>query len=180
MSRIGEIPIKIPEGIDFNIKGNVAEAKNDKGVLKQKIHSGIKIEVKENTVYLSRPNNSKYFKSLHGLYRSLLYNMMYGLSEGYEKRLEIRGIGYDVKVNGKTVIFNLGYSHPIYFLPPDGITIEIPEQNKIIVKGFDKPLVGEVAAKIRSFRPPEPYKGKGIRYIDEHVRKKAGKAAITA
>ncbi len=180
MSRIGETPIKISDGIDCTIKDNTVIVKNDKGVLKQKIHSSIKINVKDNTIYLIRPNDSKYFKSLHGLYRSLINNMIVGLTEGYEKRLEIRGIGYGVKLNGKTVIFNLGYSHPIYFIPPDGITIEIPEQNKIVVKGNDKHLVGEVAAKIRLFRPPEPYKGKGIRYIDEYVKKKAGKAAITA
>ncbi|MFO7890798.1 MAG: 50S ribosomal protein L6 [bacterium] len=180
MSRIGEMPIKIPDGIDFTIKDNTVVVKNEKGVLKEKIHSGIKIKVKENTVYITRPNDSKYFRSLHGLYRSLIYNMIFGLKEGYEKHLEIHGIGYDIKLSGKTVIFNLGYSHPIYFIPPDNITIETPEQNKIVVKGFDKALVGEVAAKIRAFRPPEPYKGKGIRFIDEHVRKKAGKAAITA
>lgn len=180
MSRIGEIPIKIPDGIDFTFKDNTVVIKKDKYVLKQDIHSGIKIKVKDNTVYLSRPNDSKYFRSLHGLYRSLIYNMMFGLTQGYEKRLEIHGIGYDAQLNVKTVIFNLGYSHPIYFIPPDTITIEIPEQNKILVKGFDKALVGEVAAKIRAFRPPEPYKGKGIRFVDEHVKKKAGKAAITA
>lgn len=180
MSRIGEIPIEIPEGIDFTFKDNTVVVKNEKGVLKQKIHSGIKIKIKDNTVNITRPDDSKYFRSLHGLYRSLIYNMIFGLTQGYEKRLEIHGIGYDAKLNGKTVVFNLGYSHPIYFIPPDEITIEIPEQNKILVKGYDKALVGEVAAKIRAFRPPEPYKGKGIRFVDEHVRKKAGKAAVTA
>jgi large subunit ribosomal protein L6 len=180
LSRVGIIPIEIPEGIDFSIKNNIVTVKKGEQVLQQEILSGIKVEVKDNTIYLNRPNDTKYFKSLHGLYRSLIYNMIFGLTQGYEKRLELRGIGYDVKLDGKTVIFNIGYSHPIYFILPDGITIEIPEQNKIIVKGFDKALVGEVAAKIRSFRPPEPYKGKGIRYIDEHVKKKAGKAAITA
>ncbi len=180
MSRVGIIPIEIPEGIDFSFKDNIVTVKKGEKVLQQEILSGIKVEVKDNTIYLNRPNDTKYFKSLHGLYRSLIYNMIFGLTQGYEKRLELRGIGYDVKLDGKTVIFNIGYSHPIYFILPDGITIEIPEQNKIIVKGFDKALVGEVAAKIRSFRPPEPYKGKGIRYVDEHVKKKAGKAAITA
>ena len=180
MSRVGKIPIIIPDGIDFSVKNNIVTVKKEQNVLKQEILSGIKVEVKDNTIYLSRPNDSKYFKSLHGLYRSLIYNMIFGLTKGYEKQLELRGIGYDVKLNGKAVVLSIGYSHPIYFIPPDGITIETPEQNKIIVKGFDKALVGEVAAKIRSFRPPEPYKGKGIRYVDEHVKKKAGKAAITA
>lgn len=178
MSRVGELPIKIPDGIEVKQEDDFCIVKSDKGILKERINPNISIEIKDNILKLKRINDDKFQKSLHGLYRSLINNMILGLKDGFEKRLEIHGVGYKVEVNGKAIIFSLGYSHPIYFIPPEDITIDVPAQNNLFVKGFDKQLVGEVAAKIRSFRPPEPYKGKGIRYVGEYVRRKAGKTAV--
>ena len=178
MSRVGKMPITVPEGIQIEKQGSVIIVKGEKGVLKQRIHPDMKVVIEENSVRVERPGNNQFHRSLHGLTRSLIYNMVYGLTTGYEKRLEIVGVGYKADWKGRALMFQLGYSHPIYFVPPEGITIEVPAPNSVVVKGIDKQLVGQVAAKIRSFRPPEPYKGKGIRYEGEYVRRKAGKAAV--
>ena len=136
----------------------------------------MKVIVEDNVIRVERPSENKFHKSLHGLTRSLIQNMVTGLTEGFSIKLEIVGVGYRAEIKGKNLVLLLGYSHPIYFAPPEGISIEVPVPNTVVIKGIDKHLVGQVAAKIRSFRPPEPYKGKGVRYEGEHVRRKAGKA----
>jgi large subunit ribosomal protein L6 len=178
LSRVGKLPITIPDGIQVEKKGNLIIVKGEKGVLQEKIHPDIQVAIEGNTVKVERPSNNNFHRSLHGLSRSLIQNMVIGLTDGYEKRLEIVGVGYRIEQKGKALVLQLGYSHPIYFVPPEGIIIEIPAPTQIIVKGIDKQLVGQVAAKIRSFKPPEPYKGKGIRYIGEYVRRKAGKTTV--
>ena len=178
MSRVGKLPITIPDGIQVEKKGDLIIVKGEKGLLQEKIHPDIQVAIEGNVVKVERPSNNNFHRSLHGLSRSLIQNMVTGLTDGYEKRLEIVGVGYRIEQKGKTLVLQLGYSHPIYFVPPEGIIIEIPAPTQIIVKGIDKQLVGQVAAKIRSFKPPEPYKGKGIRYIDEYVRRKAGKTTV--
>jgi large subunit ribosomal protein L6 len=135
------------------------------------------IEIPKGVTIVSRPNDTKENKSLHGLTRALIQNMVIGVDESYKKTLDIVGVGYRAELKGKNLLLNLGYSHPIYFIPPEGVTIETPSQTQVVVSGVDKQLVGQVAAKIRSFRKPEPYKGKGIKYSDEHIRRKAGKTA---
>ena len=177
MSRIGKKPIEIPKGITISQKENVINVKGPKGELQQKVHSNIKIEINNGEVIVSRPDDSKENKSLHGLTRALIQNMVSGVDESYKKTLDIVGVGYRAELKGKNLLLNLGYSHPIYFIPPEGVTIETPSQTQVVVSGVDKQLVGQVAAKIRSFRKPEPYKGKGIKYSDEHIRRKAGKTA---
>ena len=178
MSRVGKLPIRVPEGIHVEINGDFVVVKGTKGELKEKIHPDMKVVIKENEVRVERPSDNRFHRSLHGLSRSLIQNMVAGLTAGYQKRLEIVGVGYRAEIKGKALALQLGYSHPIYFIPPEGIFLEVPSQNIIIVKGIDKHLVGQVASKIRSFRPPEPYKGKGIRYDKEQVRKKAGKTMV--
>lgn len=178
MSRVGKLPITIPDGIQVEKKGDLIIVKGEKGLLQEKIHPDIQVAIEGNVVKVERPSNNNFHRSLHGLSRSLIQNMVTGLTDGYEKRLEIVGVGYRIEQKGKTLVLQLGYSHPIYFVPPEGIIIEIPAPTQIIVKGIDKQLVGQVAAKIRSFKPPEPYKGKGIRYIGEYVRRKAGKTTV--
>jgi len=178
LSRVGKLPIAIPEGIQIEKEDNLITVKGEKGILKQRIHPDMKVIIEEKSVRVERPSDNQFHKSLHGLTRSLIYNMVYGLTVGYEKRLEIVGVGYRADLKGRVLMLQLGYSHPIYFVPPEGITVDAPTPNSVVVKGIDKQLVGQVAAKIRSFRPPEPYKGKGIRYEGEYVRRKAGKAAV--
>ncbi len=178
MSRVGEKPVLIPEGIQVEKKGNVVSVRNDKGVLEERIHSAIKVIIEENQIRVERSSDGRFHRSLHGLTRSLIQNMVTGLTDGFEKRLEIVGVGYRVELKGRTLFFQLGYAHPIYFIPPEGINIEVVSNNLLIVRGVDKQLVGQVAAKIRSFRKPEPYKGKGIRYEGEYIRRKAGKTTV--
>lgn len=177
MSRIGKKPIEIPKGVNVSKEGNVVKVKGPKGELNQKIHSNISVEIKDNEIVVTRPDDSKQNKSLHGLTRALLQNMVTGVNSSYKKELEIVGVGYRAELKGKNLLLNIGYSHPIYFAPPETITFETPSQNQIVISGVDKQLVGQVAAKIRSFREPEPYKGKGIKYVGEHIRRKAGKTA---
>jgi large subunit ribosomal protein L6 len=177
VSRIGKKPIDIPKGVTVSQKGNHVNVKGPKGELQQSVHSNITVEVKGSEVVVTRPNDTKENKSLHGLTRALIQNMVTGVDESYKKTLDIVGVGYRAELKGINLLLNLGYSHPIYFIPPDGITIETPSQTQIVISGVDKQLVGQVAAKIRSFRKPEPYKGKGIKYSDEHIRRKAGKTA---
>ena len=177
MSRVGKKPIEIPKGVTVSRKANFVSVKGPKGELQKQIHGNISIEVKDNEVLVSRPDDTKENKSLHGLTRALIQNMVTGVDSTYNKSLEIVGVGYRAELKGKNLLLNLGYSHPIYFIPPEGVKIETPTQTQIIITGIDKQLVGQVAAKIRSFRAPEPYKGKGIKYSDEYIRRKAGKTA---
>ncbi len=178
MSRVGKQPILVPEGIQVEKKGNVISVRNDKGVLEERIHPAIQVMIEEKQIRVERSSNDRFHRSLHGLTRSLIQNMITGLTDGFEKRLEIVGVGYRVELKGRTLFFQLGYAHPIYFIPPDGIDVEVVSNNNLVVKGIDKQLVGQVAAKIRSFRTPEPYKGKGIRYEGEYIRRKAGKTTV--
>ncbi len=178
MSRVGKMPISVPAGIKIEVKEDMVVVSGDKGSLQEKIHPEMKLTIEEGTVKVERPSDHRFHKSLHGLTRSLIQNMVTGLTEGYTRKLEIIGVGYRAELKGKAIILQLGYSHPIYFIPPEGIEVEVPVQTIVIIKGINKQVVGQVAAKIRSFRPPEPYKGKGIRYEGEYVRRKAGKATV--
>lgn len=183
MSRIGNAPITIPEGVTFTIEkgGDFGHqhvvVTGPKGSLERSIRKGINAAVKENEVVFTRDNEQKQTKSYHGLYRSLVEGMVVGVSEGFKKELEIVGIGYRAENQGDKVVFLLGYSHKIELVPPAGIAVNIEDQTKVSVEGIDKQLVGETAAKIRSFRKPEPYKGKGVRYVDEQIRRKSVKTA---
>lgn len=175
MSRIGRLPVKIPGGVTVEFKDSVLFMRGPKGELSQPIHPDMRVVVESDMIRVERPSDDKYHKALHGLTRSIIQNMVRGVTVGFERKLEIIGVGYRAEVKSRTLVLQLGYSHPIYFIPPKGISIETPTPNNITVKGPDKQQVGQVAAKIRSFRPPEPYKGKGIRLEGEYVRKKAGK-----
>lgn len=177
MSRIGKLPIKIPDKVKVDIRDSMVTVKGPKGEMKQHIHPRIKIDMQNNTLVVQRPSDSKFFKSQHGLVRALINNMIIGVTEGYKKVLEIVGVGYRAEMKNNVLFLALGYSHSIYLVPPKGIDIELEGPQKITVSGCDKAVVGQVAAKIRSFRPPEPYKGKGIKYQNEHIRRKAGKTA---
>jgi large subunit ribosomal protein L6 len=177
LSRIGKKPVEIPKGVTISLEGQVIKVKGPKGELHRTMHPLIKAEVVENEIKFSRPDDLKESRSLHGLTRALIQNMVTGVTDSYKKTLEIVGVGYKAELKGKNLLLNIGYSHPIYFIPPDEVKLEVPSQTQIIISGNDKELVGLVAAKIRSFRKPEPYKGKGIKYSDEHIIRKAGKTA---
>ena len=177
MSRVGKKPVVIPDGVKITQDGNYLKIKGPKGELEQQIHPNINIEIVENQVNVTRPDDSKQSKSLHGLSRALVQNMVSGVTDTYKKTLDIVGVGYKAELKGKNLLLNIGYSHPIFLMPPEGVILETPTQTQIIISGIDKQLVGLVAAKIRSFRKPEPYKGKGIKYSDEHIVRKAGKTA---
>ena len=176
MSRIGRLPIDIPAGVEVKIEeGNKVTVKGPKGTLEKCLPVEMTIKQEDNQVVVTRPNDLKKMKSLHGLTRSLIANMITCVSEGYEKKLEINGVGYRAQKKGKEITFNLGFSHPVVMTDPEGIETEMDGQNIIIVKGIDKEKVGQYAAEIRSLRKPEPYKGKGIKYADEVIRRKVGK-----
>lgn len=175
MSRIGNQPIAIPSGVDITLDGHTLTVKGPKGTLSHKLPESMQVEVAADEVKVTRPSDDKEHKSLHGLTRSLINNMVIGVTEGYSKTLEIVGVGYRAAMKGKNLNLTLGFSHPVIMEPPAGIEFETPEPTKIIVKGADKEVVGQVAAEIRDWRKPEPYKGKGVRYEGEHVRRKAGK-----
>ncbi len=177
MSRVGSQPINLADGVQVEIKKGAVGVSGPKGKLSQEIHGPIKVEQKNGQLVVERANDSKISKSLHGLYRTLIDNMVVGVTKGFEKELEIVGVGYKGELRNDKLVLQLGYSHPIVLVPPDEIKIEVDGGTKIKVSGIDKELVGKVAAKIRSFRPPEPYKGKGIKYRNEHIRRKAGKTA---
>ena len=177
MSRIGKMPVEVPKGVDVALKDGTFSAKGPKGNLTLEIHPEIKVEVDGSTVSFHRPSDQPRHKALHGLVRSLVANMVKGVDEGFSKTLEIVGVGYRADPQGKGIKIQVGYSHPIDYPAPDGINLECPNQTTIVVSGADKQKVGQAAAEIRSFRPPEPYKGKGIRYQGEQVRRKAGKTA---
>ena len=175
MSRIGKKPIAIPAGVEVKIDGNVVEVKGNNGTLKKSFRPEINIAVENGEIIVSRPDDTKEMRSLHGLTRTLVSNMVTGVSTGFAKELEINGVGYRAALQGKDLNLTLGYSHPVVFTPAEGITLEVPAPNKIIVSGANKEVVGETAAKIREYRLPEPYKGKGIKYVDEYIRRKEGK-----
>src|SRR6187397_152636 len=177
MSRIGKQPISLPEGVEISIAPGSVSVKGPKGELSQTLPAEMKVEQSEGTVTVERPTDRGEHRALHGLTRSLIANMVEGVVDGYEKRLEIQGVGYRAQLKGKSLELALGYSHPVSIEPPEGIEFEVPQQTEIVVRGIDKQLVGQVAADIRKRRPPEPYKGKGIRYRDEHVMRKVGKRA---
>ncbi|MCD6249317.1 MAG: 50S ribosomal protein L6 [candidate division Zixibacteria bacterium] len=181
MSRVGKAPVIIPDKTKVEIKGSHVSVTGPKGSLERDIHPDMTAVVKDNAIVVTRPSDQKKHRALHGLTRALLSNMVVGVSVGYTIMLKIIGVGYRSELKGKTLVLALGYSHPIVMNLPDGISVEIePKQNTIAVIGIDKELVGATAAKIRSFRKPEPYKGKGVRYADEYVQIKAGKTAGTA
>ena len=176
MSRIGRKPITVPAGVEVKVDGaNVVTVKGPKGTLTQAIHPNMTIEVNGAEINVTRPNDEKENRALHGLSRTLIANMVEGVTKGYEKKLEVNGVGYRVAKEGKKLVMNLAYSHPVVMTEIDGVTFETPDANTIFVRGIDKQLVGQVAAQVREKRPPEPYKGKGIKYADEHIRRKAGK-----
>ena len=177
MSRIGKKPVEIPKGVTISLDGQLIKVKGPKGELHRTIHPLIKTEIIEGEVKFSRPNDLKESRALHGLTRALIQNMVIGVTDTYKKTLDIIGVGYKAELKGKNLLLNIGYSHPIYFVPPDEVKLEVPTPTQIIISGTDKELVGLVAAKIRSFRKPEPYKGKGIKYSDERIIRKAGKTA---
>lgn len=176
MSRIGRAPIPVPSGVDVKINGNHIVVKGPKGTLERDFHKDMKVEFHDNVIEVSRPTENKMHKSLHGLTRSLINNMVVGVTEGYKKELEINGVGYRAAKQGKNLVMNLGYSHQVIVPEIDGITIEVPNQTSIVISGSDKQKVGQFAAEVREKRPPEPYKGKGIKYVDEHIQRKEGKA----
>lgn len=176
MSRIGKKPIQISKNVKVNISGNIISVEGPKGKLIYKVHPDLKVEIKEEQIIVLVDSNEKTVMSLHGLTRTLINNMLIGVTSGFQKELEIVGVGFRALVSGKKLVMQLGFSHPVEFQIPEGIVIETPKPTQIIVKGIDKQKVGEVAAEIRAFYPPEPYKGKGIRYVGEYVRRKVGKA----
>ncbi len=176
MSRIGRMPIEIPAGVDVKVNGTEVTVKGPKGELKDHFHKDMTIAVEGNTVTVSRPTDDKEHRALHGLTRSLLANMVEGVTNGYSKELEVQGVGYRAAKQGKDLVMNLGFSHQVIVSEIPGISIEVPAPNKIVISGPDKQQVGQFAAEVREKRPPEPYKGKGIRYAGEHVRRKEGKA----
>ncbi|GIG54815.1 50S ribosomal protein L6 [Demequina activiva] len=175
MSRIGKYPVPVPSGVDITIDGAVVTVKGPKGTLSHTVASPITVEKGDEGIAVKRPNDERVAKSLHGLTRTLISNMVEGVTNGYEKKLEIVGTGYRVALKGQELEFALGFSHPVIIAPPEGITFAVEGPTKFSVAGIDKQQVGEVAANIRKVRPPEPYKGKGVRYAGEHVRRKAGK-----
>jgi len=176
MSRIGKEPIAIPAGVEVKVaEGNVVTVKGSKGTLEKKFHANMNIAVENNEIKVTRPNDEKKNRELHGLTRTLLANMVKGVSVGFEKTLEINGVGYRAQKQGNKLVMNLGYSHPVEMEEPEGITVEVPNPNSVIVKGIDNEKVGAFAAEIRTKRLPEPYKGKGIKYSYETIRRKEGK-----
>lgn len=175
MSRIGNKPITVPEGIDVKIDGQKITVKGPKGTLEREIHNSMSVKLENGEIKVTRPNDEKENRSLHGLTRTLINNMIEGVSKEFTKELEINGVGYRAAKQGKTLVLTLGYSHSINMVEPEGIIYEVPNPNSIIVRGIDKELVGQMAAEIRTKRPPEVYRGKGIKYIDEHIRRKEGK-----
>jgi large subunit ribosomal protein L6 len=180
MSRIGRQPIEVPGGVDVSIQGSHVRVKGPRGTLERDLHPEMKIVQDDGTIRIERPSDEGMHRSLHGLTRTLVANMVEGVTKGYEKRLEIVGVGYRAQLRGQDLEIAAGFSHPVIVQRPEGVEFEVPQPTRITVRGNDKQAVGEIAAKIRKIRPPEPYKGKGIRYEGEHVRKKAGKAAKTS
>lgn len=175
MSRIGRMPIALPEGVDVKLDGNVITVKGAKATLSREIHPNIDVKVENGEILVTRPNDQKENRALHGLTRALINNMVVGVTDGFKKELDVVGVGYRVAKQGKDLVMNLGFSHQVTMTEVEGVTVEVPNQNKIIISGPDKQKVGQFAAEVREKRPPEPYKGKGIRYTNEYVRRKEGK-----
>ncbi len=178
MSRIGNSPIQLPSGVDVTVGDGGVTVKGPKGTLTDRFDDRISVSVDDGVVTLVRSDDARESRALHGLSRALLNNMVHGVSEGYKKELRTEGVGYRASLQGSKLQLLVGYSHPVHIEAPDGITFEVPEPTRITVSGIDKQRVGQIAAEIRQVRPPEPYKGKGIRYVDEYVRRKAGKAGV--
>ena len=179
MSRIGKMPISIPAGVEVTMgEGNLITVKGPKGTLTQKLSEKMTLTREDGVIVVTRPNDEKENRSLHGLTRTLLSNMVVGVTEGFKKELDVNGVGYRVAKEGNKLNMNIGYSHPVVMEEPEGITIEVPSPNKIIINGTDKQKVGQFAAEVRGKRPPEPYKGKGIKYTDEVIRRKEGKTGV--
>lgn len=176
MSRIGNKPIEVPQGVEVKIDGNHITVKGPKGTLEKDLHKNMKVVLEGNTITVKRPNDEPFNRSLHGLTRTLIHNMIEGVLNEYKRELEINGVGYRAQKKGNQLVMNLGYSHPVEMDPPEGITFDLPDANHIIVRGIDKELVGQTAAVVRTKRPPEVYRGKGIKYAEEHIRRKEGKA----
>jgi large subunit ribosomal protein L6 len=175
MSRIGKLPIEIPSGVDVQVDKGLVRVKGPKGELSQAVSRELSFEREDSKLLVKRPTDRGEHKALHGLTRSLVFNMVHGVTEGFEKRLEIQGVGYRAQLRGTTLELSLGYSHPVRVEAPDGIDFEVPVPTQIIVRGIDKQQVGEIAAQIRKLRPPEPYKGKGVKYVGEYIFRKEGK-----
>ena len=180
MSRVGKKPIIIPKEVEVRLDGEILSVKGPKGELRRLIHPKVGLDINGSQITLSISDNTKESRSISGLFRSLIANMVLGVTEGFKKSLELIGVGYKVEHSGNQLVFNLGYSNPIKYDIPQGIDVQLDQKTKIILSGIDKELLGTVAAKIRSFRPPEPYKGKGVKYLGELVRRKAGKAGVKA
>lgn len=176
MSRIGKLPIPIPDGVNVALDGRAVTVKGPKGQLEMSLHPAMAVAVEDRTIHCRRGSDAPAERALHGLTRSLLYNMVEGVTKGFERRLELIGVGYRAQMLGPNLSLALGFSHPIIYPIPEGIKIEVKDQTQILVSGIDKQRVGAVAAKLRGFRPPEPYKGKGVKYAEERIRRKAGKA----
>ncbi len=176
MSRIGRMPITVPAGVEVNVAaGNVVTVKGPKGTLVKNLHPEMLIEQEGNTILVKRPSDDKEHRALHGMTRALLNNMIIGVNEGFKKELDVNGVGFRVAKEGKNLVMNIGFSHQVIVPEVDGITIDVPGPNKIVISGTDKQMVGQFAAEVREKRPPEPYKGKGIKYVDEVIRRKVGK-----
>ena len=176
MSRIGKLPITVPGGVTITVgDGNTVTVKGPKGTLTENLSPAMELVQENGVLTVKRPSDSKEHRALHGLTRSLMHNMVVGVTDGFEKKLEVNGVGYRAQLQGKKLVMNLGYSHLVEMEPVDGVTIEVPSANEIVIKGIDNQVVGEFAAKVREKRPPEPYKGKGIKYATEHIRRKEGK-----
>ena len=176
MSRIGRKPIVIPAGVDVKIDGSTVTVKGPKGTLSRTVHQNMNVAVEDGVIHVTRPDDNKLNRSLHGLTRTLVANMVEGVEKGFSKELEINGVGYRAAKQGKDLVLKIGYSHQVIVPETDGIAIEVPSPNKVVISGPDKQKVGQFAAQVREKRPPEPYKGKGIKYVDEHIRRKEGKA----
>ena len=177
MSRIGRMPVEVPQGVTVDIKGTYVRVKGLKGQMEHTFPASMKISLKDGEVIVERPSDERTHRALHGMTRAIINNMVVGVDKGFEKVLEINGVGYRAELSGKKLVINVGYSHPVEVEPPDGIIFEVEPRARLIkIQGYDKAAVGQVAADIRKIRPPEPYKGKGIKYIDERIRRKAGKA----
>ena len=178
MSRIGRMPISVPAGVDVKIDNNLVTVKGSKGTISKQFSKELGIELNDGVITVTRPSESKHHKSLHGLTRTLISNMVNGVTNGYSKTLEIEGVGFRAAKQGKNLVMNLGFSHQVIIPEIDGITIDVPSANKVVINGIDKQAVGQFAAEVREKRPPEPYKGKGIRYEGEYVRRKEGKTGV--
>lgn len=177
MSRIGKKAIPLAKGVKVEVKDGIIKVEGPKGKLEQPLRGALTVKVEPESVKVERHNDEKQTKAMHGLYRALINNMVVGVSQGYSRKLELVGVGFKAEAKSNYIVFSLGYSHPIYFKPPEGVKVEVPQPTNVIVSGIDKELVGSVAAKIRSFKKPEPYKGKGIKYENEVIRRKEGKTA---